>query len=162
MNAIAFIQVHGRQGLLEWHLPEGATRGHLHAVLLEVGVEVDDDTLIFIEELEVPLGHEHDNPIPHLKHGCRIHVTKCHKIRVTVHYLEHTEETFFAPGARVRRVKAWAVEKFKLDHHDATEHVLQICGSTDRPATDTPIHDLTKVPACAVCFDLVPEKRVEG
>lgn len=106
--------------------------------------------------------HKHHEPLPPIKRGCRIHVSKCRKIKVTVHYLEKTEERTFAPGARVKKVKAWAVETFKLNHHDAAEHVLQLCNSMDRPAADTPLHELTKAPVCSVCFDLVPEKRVEG
>ena len=162
MTTIVFIQVHGREGLIEAQLPEDATRHHLHGILAEVGVEIDDETFIFIDEDEEPLEREHHKPLPKVKRGCRIHVSKCRKIKVTVHYLEHTAEHTFAPGARVRKVKAWAVKEFKLDHHDAAEHVLQLCNSTDRPATDTPLHELTKAPVCSVCFDLVPEKRVEG
>jgi hypothetical protein len=61
----------------------------------------------------------------------------------------------------VRAVKVWSVKQFGLDHKDAAEHVLQRCGSTDRPPSDTPLHTLLEGD-CALCFDLVPEKRVEG
>ena len=66
------------------------------------------------------------------------------------------------PGARVRAVKEWAVRKFKMDPKDAADHVLQVCKSTARPASDTPLHQLLHGHDCALCFDLVPEKRVEG
>jgi hypothetical protein len=49
-----------------------------------------------------------------------------------------------------------------MDPKDAAEHVLQLCNSTDRPPSDTPLHQLVHGPHCALCFDLVPEKRVEG
>lgn len=162
MTTIVFLQVHEREGLIEAELPQNATREHLHGVIAALGIELDDDTFIFIDEEEEPLVHKHHEPLPPIKRGCRIHVSKCRKIKVTVHYLEKTEERTFAPGARVKKVKAWAVETLKLNHHDAAEHVLQLCNSTDRPATDTPLHELTKAPASSVCFDLVPEKRVEG
>lgn len=162
MTTIVFLQVHEREGLIEAELPQNATHEHLHGVIAALGIELDDDTFIFIDEEEEPLVHKHQEPLPPIKRGCRIHVSKCRKIKVTVHYLEKTEERTFAPGARVKKVKAWAVETFKLNHHDAAEHVLQLCNSTDRPATDTPLHELTKAPASSVCFDLVPEKRVEG
>jgi len=79
-----------------------------------------------------------------------------------VHYLDRTIEHAFPPGARVRTVKAWAVHKLKISPTDAAEHVLQLCNSTDRPAGDTPLHELVTGHDCAVCFDFVPEKRVEG
>jgi hypothetical protein len=59
-------------------------------------------------------------------------------------------------------VKAWAAQTFKLSAKDAAEHVLQLCNSTDRPPSDTPLHQLVHGHGCELCFDLVPEKRVEG
>jgi len=162
MTTIVFIQVQGKKGLVEAQLPPNATHDHLHAGLADSGIALDEDTFIFIDDEDEPLGGEHQEPLPKIKRGSRIHITKCRKIKVTAHYLDKTEERTFAPGARVKKVKAWAVDKFKLDHHDAAEHVLQVCDSTDRPPTDTPLQELTKVPVCSVCFDLVPEKRVEG
>jgi hypothetical protein len=162
MSTIVFIQVHERDGLFEAELPEDATHDHLHGVIAALGIELGQDTFIFIDEDEEPLERKDHEPLPKIKRGGRIHISKCRKIKVTVHFLEKTEEHAFAPGARVKKVKAWAVEKFKLDHHDAAEHVLQVCNSTDRPSTDTPLHELTKAPVCSMCFDLVPEKRVEG
>ena len=79
-----------------------------------------------------------------------------------MHVLDKTTEHEFAPGARVRAVKEWAVHTFKLSAKDAAEHVLQLCQSTERPSSDTPLHQLVKGHACDLCFDLVPEKRVEG
>jgi hypothetical protein len=78
-----------------------------------------------------------------------------------VHFLDKTEEYELPPGTRVRAVKAQAVHAFHITPQDAADHILQLCGSTERPTTDTPLHELTKG-GCAVCFDLVPEKRVEG
>jgi hypothetical protein len=54
------------------------------------------------------------------------------------------------------------VHKFGLNPKDAAEHVLQLCGSTKRPVTDTPLNELLAKHECALCFDLIPEKRVEG
>lgn len=162
MTTIVFIQAHGRDGLFEAKLPPDATHDHLHHALEALEIELGDDTFIFIDEADEPLERKHQGPVPGLKHGSRVHVSRCKKIAVTVHYLEKTGEQTFPPGTRVRKVKAWAVEHFKLDHHDAAEHVLQLCNSTDRPSTDTPLQDLTDARSCSVCFDLVPEKRVEG
>ena len=59
-------------------------------------------------------------------------------------------------------MKERAVHKFELSPKDAAEHVLQLCQSTDRPASDTPLFQLAGDHGCAVCFDLVPDTRVEG
>jgi len=157
-----FIQVHGQPGLHEAEVPEHATFGDLQDALAGLGITFDPETFIFIDEAEQHEHGERRDRVPELKRGCRIHISRCKRITVTVNYLDKTAEHAFPPGARVRAVKAWAVKKYGLNPKDAAEHVLQLCNSTERPASDTPLHQLTQGRACAVCFDLVPEKRVEG
>ncbi len=161
MTNIIFIHSHDRPGLIEAALKEAATLGDLHDALAAAGVAIDDDTFIFIDEAEEHLHGERHHALPDIKRGVRIHVTRCKRVNATVRFLDKTEEHEFPPGVRVRAVKAQAVHAFSITPHDAADHVLQLCGSTERPASDTPLHELTKG-GCAVCFDLVPEKRVEG
>ena len=161
-TTVAFIQVQGRPGIVEAKLGAAVTIGELKAAIAALGVPIDDETFIFIDEAENHLQGEQSEPAHGIKHGCRLHVSRCKRIRATVHYLDKTETREFAPGARVRAVKAHAVEMFRMPPKDAAEHVLQICKSTERPASDTPLHTLTDHHVCNVCFDLVPEKRVEG
>lgn len=159
---IIFIQVHERPGVIEAQVVEAATLGDLRTAIEAAGVLLDAELHIFLDDAEEPLHGDHSNAVHGLRHGSRVHVTRCKRIKTTVHYLEHTAEHAFAPGARVRAVKAWAVHTFKLSPKDAAEHVLQVCKSTARPAPDTPLHELVKAHHCELCFDLVPEKRVEG
>lgn len=101
-------------------------------------------------------------PLKDLKHGARVHVSSCRRIRTVVHFLERTAHHDFPPGTRVRTVKACAVREFRIEPKGAGEHVLRICDSTMKPATDTPLSELVHRGRCSVCFDLVPDKRVEG
>jgi len=161
-KTLMFIQAHGRPGILEAELSEAARLGELHDALTAAGLTVDAETFIFIDEAEEHLHGQRHDPVPGLKHGARVHVTRCRRIKTTVHFLDKTAEHAFAPGARVRAVKEWAAHTFKLSPKDAAEHVLQLCHSTERPSSDTPLHQLVQGHACDLCFDLVPEKRVEG
>lgn len=161
-NIIVFVQTHGRQNILEAELAAEATFGELYDALAKVGLSADDDTFVFLDEAEDALRGERHERVPGIKHGSRIHVGRCHRIAVTVHYLNKIHEHPFAPGRRVRAVKEWAVRKFELSPKDAAEHVLQICKSTERPSSDTPLHQLVQGNECKLCFDLVPEKQVEG
>lgn len=162
MTTVVFIQEHGRPGIIEATLKEAATIGDLHDVLIAAGLAVDDDTFIFIDEDEDHIHGEHHQPLHGVKHGCRIHVSRCKRIKTTVHFLDKSEEHEFPPGARVRAVKDQAVHVFHMTPKDAAEHVLQLCKSTERPSSDTPLHQLVEGHGCTVCFDLIPEKRVEG
>jgi hypothetical protein len=164
-----FIQVHGRPGILETELSPEATLGDVQDALAAAGVAVGPETFIFVEEAMEPVPDDCLAPIGHIKHGDRLQASRWKRIKTTVHYLEKTAEHEFPPGARVRTVKEWAVDKFHVSPTDAAEHVLQLCGTKDRPVSDTRLHEL--VPhhhehhhhehAC-LCFDFVPDKRVEG
>jgi len=60
-------------------------------------------------------------------------------------------------------VKQWAaVTKFKMTEAEASEYVLQIVGTHDRPAPGTRLGTLAKFPYCQVAFSLVPDQRVNG
>lgn len=162
MKTIVFVQADGQARPTEMTLPEETTGEGLRAALKELGIALDDDVSVLLDDADEPVDLTENHPLRGIKRGARVHVTRCLKARVTVHFLEKTAHETFPVGARVRKVKAWAVREFKLEGQDAAEHVLQVCGSTTRPATDTPLHELIQPKTCSVCFDLVPEKRVEG
>jgi hypothetical protein len=159
-NIIVFLQQHGSAEVEELEIAISATVAELLAASKAEGVR--EQALIFVDEGEEPVGKEVHVEHSGAKQGSRVHVSRCRHVEVTVHYQEKTEAHRFPPGAKVHRVKQWAVHKFRLAETDATEHVLQICGGTERPAGDTPLHTLLKPDTCALCFDLVPEKRIEG
>lgn len=91
----------------------------------------------------------------------RVHVHRCRKVEVTLHFNELTEVMQFAPANTVEHVKKRFVHAIRMSPVDATEHVLQICGSNDRPEPDTQIGTLV-CGCCEICFNLVPIKRIEG
>ena len=157
-----FIHAQGRPGILEAEISETATMRELYDIFSALGITIDAKTLVFVDEAEQHQSREHHHPISGLKHGSRIHVCRCKRIKTTVHFTDKTEAHEFPPGARVRTVKEWAVHVFKLSPKDAAEHVLQLCNSPKRPSTDTRLSELVNPYECALCFDLVPEKRVEG
>lgn len=161
-DIVVFIQIHGQADVVEAEFPPLATLGDLHEKLAILGVTVDDEAFVFIDEAEEHEQGERHEPLRRLKHGSRVHVSRCKRIATTVNFLDKSEMREFAPGARVRAVKEWAVRVFHMDPKDAAEHVLQLCNSTERPPSDTPMHQLVHGHHCALCFNLVPEKRVEG
>lgn len=159
----AFFQVQDKPDLLEVELQSEMTVGDILDALSRLGITPDADMILFVEDDEDGYGlADRKAKVKGIRRGCRLHIGRCRKIAVSVNFLERTIEHRFAPGARVRKVKAWAVEKLRIEPKDAGEHVLRLCGTTREPATDTPLHELTNGRECSVCFDLVPVKRVEG
>lgn len=162
-KALAFFQVQDKPGIIEIEIAADSTVGDIVDEIAKHGVNAPPDTFFSIdEEDEAYEAEDRKKKVKGIKRGCRVHLSRCKKIAVSVNFLDRTIDHKFAPGTRVRKVKAWAVEKLRLDPKDAGEHVLRICGTTREPATDTPLHELTNANECSVCFDLVPVKRVEG
>ena len=138
---------------------------------LERPIVAKDQTLIFVEDIHCPLDPE--TALEELLPLCldddaitpplRIHVTKCRHVEVSVRFNGEPVKRRFAPGATVGRVHHWAARRaFHLAPRDAAEHVLEVVGTHKRPDRDVHIGSLTGGSACAVEFELVPRKRVEG
>jgi hypothetical protein len=157
-----FIQAAGKPAVTEAEITIPASVGDLHDAFKAHGIAFDKELDAFVDEAEEPVPHDRKAAVEHLKHGSRVHITRCKNIKVAVHYLHKTADRAFAPGTRVKTVKQWAVREFKINPTDAGEHVLQLCKSTTQPPTDTPLAELVHGHSCDVCFDLVPETRIEG
>jgi hypothetical protein len=125
--------------------------------------------LIFVEDGEEPLPPETrlEALLPDEEASAdvlvlKLHVSRCRKVDVSIHYNGERATHHFPPSATVGRVHHWAAKHFGLAPRDAAEHVLQIHGTANRPDRDVHVGVLTTAGVCAVAFDLVPRKRVEG
>jgi hypothetical protein len=156
-----FVQTQGEPNIVEVAVNENLTESELHNALLGAGIKIGPDQFVFIDEAEEHISSEGKRPTE-VKQGTRVYVARCRRIKTTVNYLERTIERDFAAGTRVRSVKKWAMKEFELEKKDAAEHVLQLCKSKERPSSDTPLLALVQGNNCVLCFDLVPEIRVEG
>ena len=121
------------------------------------------ETLLFLEDEEDAVD---DNLLVGKRAGrtgIKAHIHRCRKIRVAVHFKHKTVHDDFPPSAMVARVKRWAAEKkFGMSEEEASNHHLQITGTTEQPDPGTHIGRLAACPKCAVEFDLVPTPRVNG
>jgi hypothetical protein len=160
-NIPVFIQLDGVGALTEAAVPERATGAQLYDVLASLGISTDDAMFVFVGDDDEPIKRGDKQPLG-IVAGALLHVTHCRKIKVTAHFLERSADAHFAPGARVKAIKAWATDKFEMADADAAEHVLEICDSKTRPTTDSSLQQLTDGKRCSVCFNLVPDKRIEG
>jgi hypothetical protein len=117
---------------------------------------------VFVEDEDEPV--DRGTPIGKLsgQKGLKIHVHDCRIVHVTVTFNGKTLEHQFSPASTVSRVKAWAAEHIGMSREEASEHVLQISGTHDRPAPGTHIGVLTSGKVCSVSFDLLPDERVNG
>ena len=135
-------------------------------VALEHGLSTPEGSEVFVlvENTDAPLVLDAKIDEVGLIPRSRVHIHRCRRVEVTVNFNADQLKGFFPPSATVAWVKKWAVGKdgFVLSDLDATEHLLQVCHSTDRPDEDVHIGTLVKVLDGAICFDLVAKQRVEG
>ena len=126
-----------------------------HAVPADVMLFLEDGDEPIVEDLVI---REHAGPA-----GIKAHLHRCRHIKVAVTFNSEVVEHRFGPGTTVARIKHWAAErKFGMTHEEASEHVLQIAGTHDRPPPGTHLGALAKCPQCRLAFDLVPDQRVNG
>jgi hypothetical protein len=161
-----FLQGEGITEIVLLKIPTSSKVGDLIEIAKEKGLPSEDATVYVV----TPEGEEKVFEITatleaeKIHHHSRIHIHRCKKITVTVNFKDLQASMHFPPAVTIHHVHHWATgEKgFNLAKIDASEHALQICDSNIRPDQDIHLGTLTKYPNCAVCFDLVPKKRVEG
>lgn len=124
--------------------------------------DAEGGLVVTFEDEDKKIPHEDSLKKAGIRDRSRVHIHRCRKVKVTVYFNGETEVDNFPPSTTVGKVKKWADKKFDIDKIDATEHALQLCGTSIRPDEDTHIGMLTKHPSCSICFDLVPKRRVEG
>ena len=124
---------------------------------------IPDDVLLFIEDEDEPVDETVLVKDRATATGLKVHIHRCRYVKVIVMFNGKTVDCHFAPSATVARVKRWATEKeFGMSEDEASEHVLQIAGTHDRPAPGTHIGALTDDKVDSLSFDLVPDERVNG
>lgn len=128
----------------------------------QLGVQMDSETAVFLEDREEPL--EDTATLESLtdKHGVRLHVHRCRHVEVKVTYSSRTVEHTFGPGVTVGTIKRFAAKELGITKEDAAELIMQIVGTQEQPDVDVHIGSLVACPACAIEFDLVPNPRIQG
>lgn len=98
------------------------------------------------------------------RHALKLHVSRHRHIDVNIRFNGQVRDHRFSPGTTISHIHHWAARNaFGMSPRDAAEHVLQIEGSgNSRPDGDIHVGSLVKADSCAITFDLVPRKRVEG
>jgi len=156
-----FFQGENHKDVGHCELGAGETFASLKAFLKKRDL-VFGDSLIFLEDNDEPVA-DHCCIGDFAKSGAiKIHFHRHHKVEVKVMFNGETVDRCFPVSATIARVKKWAAEcKFNMDKEEASEHVLQITGSHDRPSSSVHLGTLVHCEK-PICLDLVPDERVNG
>ena len=159
-----FLQGEGIREVTLIRVPRAGTVRDILAAAAAAGLTTTEDVAVSLEDADEPLELDASLVTVAVRHRCRVHAHRCRKVLVTVAFNGVDKQHAFPPATTIKRLKAWAVGKkgFDLSEVDATEHVLQLSGTADRPDEDVHIGALASRPQCSVSFDLVPKVRVEG
>lgn len=165
MNKITlFVQFEGSSNIELIELSDTATSADLICSAIERGLPEDarGEALIFLEDKEDALDAGLPLTAQGVKNKDRVTLHRCKRVEASVAFNARLEQRKFNPAATVGRVKRWFVKEIGMTPVDASEHVLQITGTSRRPDEDVPIGTLVTRGTCSVAFTFVPRKRVEG
>lgn len=161
-----FVQGEGIRDIALVRVSEGGTVRDVVEAARAQGLRAEDGETpsVTVEDDDAELDLDASLSAAGITDRGRVHVHRCKRVAVTVNFNARQKTDDFPPSTTVKRLKKWADSKkgFDLRGADATEHLLQVCGSDERPNEDTHIGTLVEVPDCSLCFDLVPKSRVEG
>lgn len=127
-----------------------------------LSITENEEPLVWLEEAEEPLSLQTNLVEAKVKNHSRVQVHTCRHIDVMVMYNGQTQSRSFPPSTTVGKVKKWAVREFNLSEADATDHVLQLSGTTTQPTEDIHIGALAQASECSLGFDLLPKSRIQG
>lgn len=157
------LQGAGIKDITTVELASAATTEDVVKAASKLGGNTDATARVWLEGQDEPLsaGALGSAGVPE---RARLHVHTCTKIEVTVNFGSSHPSREFPPVATLDRVKEWAVGEKTIDMTaaDAADHVLQVCGTVNRPDSDIHIGSLTAPNSCEVCFDFVAKERIEG
>lgn len=157
-----FYQGEGIAALEHIEIGDHESFGTLRALLAKKH-GLDPDACLFIEDEAEPVADEAPLASKAGRAGIKVHIHRCREIKVTVHFKDRSVHDKFTPGATVARVKQWAaIRKFGMTEEEASDHHLQLAGTTTQPDPGTHIGTLVASGKCEVEFDLVSTPKVNG
>lgn len=159
-----FLQGEGISEVELIRVPQGCTVREMLGIARASGVNLPqgDDIGVLVEDQDDELALDSRLKDKGVAHRARLHVHRCRRVGVTVNFNGSARQHTFPSSQTIAKVKKWADKEFELRGVDATEHALQILGTSTRPDEDVHIGTLVSFPTCQIVFDLVPKKRVEG
>jgi hypothetical protein len=89
-------------------------------------------------------------------------VHRCRKVTVSVTYGGVEKEVEVRPAARLRRVRAKAVEEFSIDRVDAADLVLRLPGQEQDLDLASPVVSIVAGRSCSATVDIVHAVRPQG
>lgn len=160
-----FFQSEGHTGVRVVEVEISATVRNLMDSAKNQGLVLHEDLILFIEDTEA----EHavktvaDRLLSELLigHGSKVHFHRSKRISVVVRFDSESISHTFLPSTTIKKIKHWAVQKFKLDASVEVDHGLKVCGQTSFLTESTHIGSLAEKD-CEVCLVLSPKRPVQG
>ena len=139
---------------------------------LEVGNEGAHDILVFVGECDHALTKGEDSHQPadldlsladlELDKHHHLHCSRCPEIDTFIHFSGKELNRKFSPATTVEVATRWARMNLRLDAAAASEFVLQLSGTEDKPRSSQHLGELVQGGECKLSFELVKEMTPQG
>jgi hypothetical protein len=134
------------------------------AVVRELLAGTDPEGVIWIEEINEPVGLDITLEQATIGHRHHVHRGRCRQVEVAVRFNTSRVERSFSPGTTIKTVYRWASgpDGFKLTPEQAAKHVLAVPGADHFLGNSVHIGSLVPTDSCKVDLDLLPRDRFAG
>jgi len=139
---------------------------------LDVGNDGTQDILVFVGECDHALTEGEDSHKPadldltladlELDKHHHLHCSRCPEIDTFIHFSEKELNRKFSPATTVEAATRWARENLRLDAAAASEFILQLTGTQEKPRSSQHLGELVQGGECKLSFELVKEMTPQG
>ena len=149
----------GRNSVHPIEVPENPNKQDLIAAMVRSGQPGEiEEILVFTDESEDQLGET-----VVLESETIIVCHRCREIGVEVTYNGRTIKKHFAPSTKSKKVFAWSIKEFGIDHAEALHHELLDGSDKGKPLQPTQrIGTLVHYPKCELPLWLVKDVNILG
>lgn len=91
-----------------------------------------------------------------------VHIGRCTRISVQIHYGGGTQKLTVSPGITIARLHDSAIKHFKPDDFRNKDYELEMASTEKQPDKSLPIGALVADGTCSVELNLVPAEKWQG
>ena len=151
-----------KEGSRQVHNVDVAHNEKLAELMARVAGELGEALLVFEEGCDGELTEEAFVVVLREKRHPKLHFHRQRAVHAEVHFNGRVVSRHASPAMTVDALKKRADRELGIDPAHAAEHVLQLSGTSERPAGSTHLGTLSHGHDHRVSFDLVPNERFQG
>ena len=156
-----FFTIEGNESMERQEVPaDCCIKDFVDEVTKQKGIKDRDGFKVHIEDKNDALGDE--IAIIEIPDDKPVHIGRCSRIDVQIHYQDKTETVPVSPGTTIRHLRDKAIELFKPDDYKNKDYELEVTATEKKTDASLPVGTLVTDGTCSVELNLVPAEKWQG